>query len=158
MKNIPVTVGFDNKRIIGFMDVDESQLPPDAQFVFALGVTAQLKGAVGEIPREPLSGPYTLHEVSVVSDEKYAAYLAQVGVMVRQSWRSMDNAPKDSQSMLALLVKFTEHPTEDTETAVTIGSWDGEKWAFAGWCWTHDHFTQGEGEVIGWLPMPGHSP
>lgn len=73
------------------------------------------------------------------------------------TWRPMDTAPRDGQ-MLRLLVQFTSHPTEDEGLAPTIGSNNLEndevdEWKFAGWCWTHDHFVDGEGEPIGWLPM-----
>lgn len=69
----------------------------------------------------------------------------------------MATAPRDGR-MLRLLVKFTEHATDDAEEAWTIGSHvaddrDDDLWAFAGWCWTHDHFTEGKGEPIGWLPF-----
>ena len=72
-------------------------------------------------------------------------------------WRDMENAPKDG-TMLRLLVSFDEHSTEDADEAPTIGANnfdnDGEDaWRFAGWCWTHDHFTQGVGTPVGWLPM-----
>ncbi|WFS20584.1 hypothetical protein P9K38_09705 [Pseudomonas sp. 905_Psudmo1] len=72
-------------------------------------------------------------------------------------WRDMATAPRDG-TMVRLLVEFTEHATEDADQAPTIGANnfenDGEdRWQFAGWCWSHDHFTQGQGEPIGWLPM-----
>lgn len=72
-------------------------------------------------------------------------------------WRNMDSAPKDG-TMLRLLVQFTEHATEDADEAATIGANNCDndeidRWQFAGWCWTHDHFTEGQGEVVGWLPM-----
>lgn len=72
--------------------------------------------------------------------------------------RPMDAAPRDG-TMVRLLVEFTEHATEDTaRPAWTIGAnnhdHDGEDaWMFAGWCWTHDHFTEGKGTPIGWLPL-----
>jgi hypothetical protein len=72
--------------------------------------------------------------------------------------RPMDTAPLDG-TMLRLLVEFTDHATEDTNGAAwTIGanSFDetGEDlWQFAGWCWTHDHFTEGKGTPVGWLPL-----
>lgn len=77
-------------------------------------------------------------------------------------WRPMDTAPRDG-TMLRLLVRFTEHATEDAEIAPTIGAWpaDGDHdgaWQFAGWCWTHDHFTEGKGEPIGWLPLLDPTP
>lgn len=72
-------------------------------------------------------------------------------------WRDMATAPRDG-TMLRLLVEFTEHQTEDADQAPTIGANnfdnDGEdRWQFAGWCWSHDHFTEGRGEPVGWLPM-----
>lgn len=72
-------------------------------------------------------------------------------------WRDMSIAPRDG-TLVRLLVEFTEHATEDADQAPTIGANnfenDGEdRWQFAGWCWSHDHFTQGQGEPIGWLPM-----
>ncbi len=72
-------------------------------------------------------------------------------------WRDMGSAPKDG-TMLRLLVSFVDHSTEDADEAPTIGANnfdnDGEDaWRFAGWCWTHDHFTQGVGIPVGWLPM-----
>ena len=72
-------------------------------------------------------------------------------------WRDMATAPIDG-TMLRLLVEFEEHSTEDAEQAPTIGANnfenDGEDvWRFAGWCWSHDHFTGGKGVPVGWLPM-----
>lgn len=74
-------------------------------------------------------------------------------------WRPMHTAPRDG-SMLRLLVLFTEHSTEDNDYGVTIGAWPAEgdddaEWQFAGWCWTHDHFTEGKGVPVGWLPLIG---
>lgn len=80
-----------------------------------------------------------------------------------EQWRPMESAPRDG-SLLRLLVEFTEHATEDqTEPAPTIGSnslanTGIDEWLFAGWCWTHDRFTQGEGKPVGWLPMLGDTP
>ncbi len=73
----------------------------------------------------------------------------------------MDTAPRDG-TMVRLLVQFEENATEDTaEPAWTVGACnddnvgDDEKigWQFAGWCWTHDHFTDGKGKPVGWLPL-----
>ncbi|RZL78561.1 MAG: hypothetical protein EOP66_07810 [Sphingomonas sp.] len=63
-----------------------------------------------------------------------------------------------------LLVDYGEdgaHAIDDASVAVTIGhnndhnvgDGEGQGWQFAGWCWSHDHYTQGEGKVIGWLPL-----
>lgn len=72
-------------------------------------------------------------------------------------WRDPETAPKDG-TLLCLLVEFSEHSTEDEEQAPTIGANnfdnDGlDEWKFAGWCWSHDHFVQGIGKVVGWLPF-----
>ncbi|WP_219915023.1 Arc family DNA-binding protein [Pseudomonas protegens] len=72
-------------------------------------------------------------------------------------WRDMESAPRDG-TMLRLLVEFEEHSTEDEGQAPTIGAnnFDNDEideWKFAGWCWTHDHFVEGKGTPVGWLPM-----
>lgn len=75
----------------------------------------------------------------------------------------MDTAPRDG-TMLRLLVQFDEHATEDTSApAWTIGANEfdangNDEWRFAGWCWTHDHFTEGKGTPVGWLPMLAAAP
>lgn len=71
---------------------------------------------------------------------------------------AMASAPRDG-TLVRLLVQFTEHATEDAPgPAWTIGAnnfdHDGEdSWKVAGWCWSHDHFTQGVGTPVAWLPM-----
>ena len=78
----------------------------------------------------------------------------------KETFHSMKSAPKDG-TMIRLLVEFEEHDVEDGQSPHwTIGAWPGEgdensNWQFAGWCWTHDHFTEGKGIPIGWLPMLG---
>lgn len=74
----------------------------------------------------------------------------------------MQHAPRDG-TMLCLLVDYSGDeaagPLEDTaEAAWTIGfnslSNTGEdRWQLAGWCWSHDHFTDGHGKPIGWAPF-----
>jgi len=75
--------------------------------------------------------------------------------------RPIETAPRDG-TMVRLLVLFEEHATEDTaESAWTIGVCNDDHvgedqrigWQFAGWCWTHDHFTEGKGTPVGWLPL-----
>ncbi|HDS1139632.1 TPA: hypothetical protein QDZ75_003703 [Stenotrophomonas maltophilia] len=75
--------------------------------------------------------------------------------------RPMETAPRDG-TMVRLLVLFEEHATEETaESAWTIGVCNDDHvgedqrigWQFAGWCWTHDHFTEGKGTPVGWLPL-----
>lgn len=61
-------------------------------------------------------------------------------------------------TMLRLLVEFEDHSTEDADQAPAIGAnnFDNDEideWKFAGYCWTHDHFVDGKGNPVGWLPM-----
>jgi len=73
----------------------------------------------------------------------------------------MSTAPRDG-TVVRLLVQFEEHLIEDTdEPAWTIGVCNDDLtpedertgWQVAGWCWEHDHFTDGKGTPVGWLPM-----
>lgn len=75
----------------------------------------------------------------------------------------METAPRDG-TMVRLLVQFDDHATEDTEGPAwtigacyddNVGEGEGFGWQFAGWCWSHDHFTEGKGVPVGWLPMLG---
>ena len=74
--------------------------------------------------------------------------------------RDIKTAPRDG-TMLRLLISADNavHPLEDSsEPTWTIGAnnFDHDEideWHFAGWCWSHDHFTEGKGTVIGWLPF-----
>lgn len=75
--------------------------------------------------------------------------------------RPMDTAPRDG-TLLRLLVDFDENAIEDSISATwTIGACNDDNvsegarigWQFAGWCWTHDHFTEGKGTPVGWLPL-----
>lgn len=75
--------------------------------------------------------------------------------------RPMETAPRDG-TIIRLLVEFEDLALEDdtSKPIWTIGgntsANTGENpdlWQFAGWCWTHDRFTEGVGKPIGWLPM-----
>ena len=77
-------------------------------------------------------------------------------------WHPIDTYKKDGKLVL-LLVDGGDHATEDASVFRTIGSnafdHDGEdRWDYAGWCWSHDHWTQAaedrRGKVIGWHPLP----
>lgn len=79
---------------------------------------------------------------------------------------SMDQWDDRNEAVL-LLVDYREdgdHALDDAWIAITIGHNNdhnvgegaGEGWQFAGWCWTHDHYVQGKGKPIGWMPLPHH--
>lgn len=80
--------------------------------------------------------------------------------------RSIEHAPKNA-TMLRLRIVGGDHPTDDVgpgEGWWTIGfnnfDNDGEdRWQFAGWCWSHDHFIDASehgGKPVAWLPLiPG---
>jgi hypothetical protein len=80
------------------------------------------------------------------------------------AWLPLDTAPKDG-TPICLLVNFDDHATEDGPGPhPTIGSNTSEndqgpdEWQFAGWNWEHDHYTQGVGTPVGWLPMAAQQP
>ncbi|HFF6004415.1 hypothetical protein [Stenotrophomonas maltophilia] len=104
-----------------------------------------------------------------MDDENYAAYVEHLEALwaavpaqaVGRAPHPMNTAPRDG-TMVRLLVQFDENATEDTaEPAWTIGACNDDNvmhdervgWKFAGWCWTHDHFTEGSGTPVGWLPL-----
>ncbi|MBH1555834.1 hypothetical protein I5U56_06570 [Stenotrophomonas maltophilia] len=97
--------------------------------------------------------------------EVRALYAAPPAQTVDVAPRPIDTAPTDG-TLVRLLVDFNSNATEDTAgPAWTIGSNNDSNvmadervgWQFAGWCWTHDHFTEGEGTPVGWLPLVGEA-
>lgn len=75
--------------------------------------------------------------------------------------RPINTAPRDGR-LLRLLVDWSgegsRHPIADAAQGWTIGfnnrdNVEEDEWQIAGWCWSHDHFTEGRGRVIGWLPF-----
>ncbi|MFV3292359.1 MULTISPECIES: hypothetical protein [Pseudomonas] len=84
------------------------------------------------------------------------------GVVSATSWLDMATAPK-TNTLVLLLVRFRDNPTDDQEVCVTIGAnalsdTGHDSWQFAGWDWEQDCFRDGEGEPIGWLPLPAAAP
>lgn len=74
-------------------------------------------------------------------------------------WHQIDDQTPRDGTLLELVVDYSDGggPLHDAIIAPTIGfnnlANDGEdRWQFAGWCWTHDHFTAGNGKVIAWRP------
>lgn len=73
-------------------------------------------------------------------------------------WQPIETAPRDG-TILELVVDCSvgDHPLNDATLSCTIGfnnfdNDDEDDWNFAGWCWTHDHFTDGKGRVVAWRP------
>lgn len=83
-KTVPVMASFSDNVEIGSLSIDVSKLPPQPGFLFALGfLGAGLER--GAIPDKPYNGKWDLVAVAVVSDDKYFAYLKQVGVATRDN-------------------------------------------------------------------------
>ena len=84
---------------------------------------------------------------------------------LREAFLPMDAWDNRDETVL-LLVDYADgdHPLDDSTIAITIGhnndhnvgEAEGNGWEFAGWCWTHDHYVQGKGTPIGWMPLPHH--
>ncbi len=65
MITVPVSIGFNAQQVIGSMTIDETQLPPNPKFVFSIGyLTADIA-----------SDEYTLVEIGLVPDHRYAEYV-----------------------------------------------------------------------------------
>ena len=84
---------------------------------------------------------------------------------LREAFLPMDAWDNRDETVL-LLVDYADgdHPLDDSTIAITIGhnndhnvgEAEGNGWEFAGWCWTRDHYVQGKGTPIGWMPLPHH--
>ncbi|WP_178080729.1 MULTISPECIES: hypothetical protein [unclassified Pseudomonas] len=98
------------------------------------------------------------HLISTLQSAQHQVF----GLVSASSWLDMSTAPK-TNTLVLLLVRFRDHPIDDQEVCVTIGanalSDTGlDSWQFAGWDWEQDRFREGEGEPIGWLPLPAAVP
>lgn len=112
-------------------------------------------------------------------DDKAALYRAAMGFPA--PWRPISMARKDGTLMI-LLVDYDEltnradveaeeaagyvwspNPLEDERFARTIGSNEmintGEdRWTFAGWNWSQDHYTQGRGTPVAFIVLGDVAP
>lgn len=75
--------------------------------------------------------------------------------------RPVETAPRDGR-LLRLLVDYSGEDAFNSLTdelqAWTVGcnaldNTGEDEWQMAGWNWTHDCFSDGNGKVIGWLPF-----
>lgn len=83
--------------------------------------------------------------------------------IAEDGWKPMSEWDQRNDAVL-LMVDYGEdgeHAIDDAMVALTIGhnndhnvgEGEGEGWQFAGWCWCQDHYTQGKGTPIAWLPI-----
>lgn len=80
---VPVTLGFDRSKVIGWLRIRKDALPTTPNFVFSLGIKAldMSKVVPGEIPKMDYVNEYELVEVGLIHDDRYIGYLKQVGVI-----------------------------------------------------------------------------
>lgn len=76
MIKVPVTIGFDQSQTIGLMEIDETKLPKDPNFVFAIGYRITHLEDI-DVDALVYNGRYDLKVLSLTSDSAYAAYLKQ---------------------------------------------------------------------------------
>lgn len=72
--SVPILVGFDATKPVGWLKLRRDAMPPTADFCFAISYEPQ-EGAGRN------SGPYRLHAVSIVSDESYIQGLRKDGLL-----------------------------------------------------------------------------
>lgn len=112
--------------------------------------------------KAPVKARAYLYEVAAELDAtRTERNLAREAAKPELAPRPINTAPRDGR-LLRLLVDYSgegaDHPLEDAPQAWTVGfnnfdNVEEDQWQFAGWCWSHDHFTEGRGRVIGWLPF-----
>jgi len=80
-----------------------------------------------------------------------------MGPLEIATFHPIEHYRKDGRLVL-LKVRNGDHPTENAPWWVTIGSNNYEndgidEWSMAGWCWSHDHWTDGNGEILGFIEI-----
>ena len=71
IQKIPITVGFDQEKIIGYAEIDIESLPDNPNYVLSLGYTIE----------EGSNTPPTIKMLGVVNDLEYLDYLVNSGVI-----------------------------------------------------------------------------
>jgi len=154
MGAVYVHLNYKRTKLVGLQSLDYLIKNLELIRVEALGPRV----AAPVVERQPACG----HEWT--DDGQFMLICTKCGAQENHDpqWRDMATAPKDG-TLVRLLVEFEDHSTEDETEAPTIGAnnFDNDEqdeWLFAGWCWTHDHWTQGKGTPVGWLPMIDTAP
>ena len=68
-KQIPITINFDNERIIGFADIDLSKIPKQPNYVFSIAVMVKDALADGTITDSELV------QLALMHQDDYKKYL-----------------------------------------------------------------------------------
>ncbi|HBG51939.1 MAG TPA: hypothetical protein DDW89_09055 [Gammaproteobacteria bacterium] len=86
-----------------------------------------------------------------------------VGMMapgeLRRHLKSMREAPRDG-TMILLYVRQPRHAWDESgKPQLTLGcnmrdNYADDVWRMAGWDWRRDRICEGDGQPIGWLPLP----
>lgn len=73
---------------------------------------------------------------------------AGVAAMNAEGYLWSPNAIED-----ALLARTLGHNNDDN-----VGEGEGQGWEFAGWCWSHDHYTGGHGTPVAFIDLDQFAP
>lgn len=118
MITVPVVLDFKSQQRIGEMRIRQSQLPAEANFVFALGVMLHKPtDQPGTIPKTWPAGPYTLEQVALVSDDSYIGYLHQIGKLPSALHAVAADIKPISDRTTVLEVAHTELPPGEAPAA-----------------------------------------
>lgn len=131
--------------VMARLDIGPESLPAAVQRLEAM--VGNLVGAVGREMRRDRAALRTVLSALTLRDSGEP--------------RDMATAPRDDTTIW-LLVDYSPdeaaHPLVDASLAWTLGmnSFDNtgeDAWRFVGWCWSHDHFTEGRGKPVAWKPV-----
>lgn len=87
MTVVYVVRNFGDQVPIGQLRIRTDALPPTPTYCFALGFMALEVSGIppGSVPMAPYVNKYQLTEVAIVSDDAYAKYLRQIGVIYSEN-------------------------------------------------------------------------
>ena len=98
------------------------------------------------------------HQAKAAANEHHRKEAEKMLSPVESGWQPIETAPKDG-SLLLLLTSGSDNLVEDAIHSRTIGHnsfehTEVDEWQMAGWCWSHDHYTDGRGTPTHWQPLP----